>query len=177
VKEPLSDPTSLIAAGQLKSACEVSGGAFDLHRFGSDVLVYALGRGLLLVFGFVQVLIIPRYLSVEGYGYWQLFVLYASYAGILHLGFIDGILARWAGKDLAPVSSEIRIAFRFLLLEQLIVIPPLALLLYFLLHPPFQWIALMIVAYTFITNLATLFTFTACLPLLDRPQEPVLSAP
>lgn len=133
----------------------------NLWAFGSDVLVYALGQGLLLLFAFIQFLIIPKYLSVEDYGYWHLFMLYASYVGILHFGFIDGILVRWAGKELAQVGNEIKTAFRFLLLEQLIVIVPLVLLLYFLLLPPFQWIGLVILPYAFIINLATFFIFTA----------------
>jgi len=132
-------------------------GQFEIHAFGKDVLVYSLGNGLLLLFGFIQFLIIPKYLSVEGYGYWQLFMLYTVYVYILHLGFNDGILLRWAGKELDQVGSEIGIAFRFLLLEQVVAIIPLSLLFYFLIHPPLQWIWLMIVAYAFIMNLADLF--------------------
>ncbi|MBT9148095.1 MAG: hypothetical protein DDT32_01865 [Syntrophomonadaceae bacterium] len=138
----------------------MKGGTFDLRRFGSDVAVYATGQGLLLLFGFIQLLIIPRYLSVEDYGYLQLFMLYASYVGILHLGLINGIHVRWAGKELAQVGSEIKTAFRFLLIEQLVVIIPLALLLYFLLQPPFQWIGLVILIYALITNLAAFFMWT-----------------
>jgi len=91
--------------------------AFDLRTFSGDVAIFSLGNILLLVFGFIHTLIIPKYLSVEGYGYWQLFMLYGSYGGILHLGFIDGILVRWAGKKLPEIGSEIHIAFKFLLLE------------------------------------------------------------
>ena len=134
---------------------------FDLRAFGKDTLIYTAGQGLLILFGFIQLLIIPKYLSVEGYGYWQLFMLYASYIGILHLGFINGVHVRWAGKELAQVSREIKTAFRFLLIEQLIVITPLVLLLYFLLHPPFQWIGLVILIYAFVTNLAAFFMWTS----------------
>jgi len=133
---------------------------FEFQSFGKDVLIYSLGNGLLLVFGFIQVLIIPRYLSVEGYGYWQLFLLYSSFVGILHLGFIDGVLVRWAGRELAQISGEIKIAFRFLIVEQVVVVAPLGLLLYFLLPSPFQWICLMILAFAFVTNLAGFFMFT-----------------
>lgn len=136
-------------------------GHIDLRRFGTDVLVYSGGNAFLLVLGFIQLLIIPKYLSVEDFGYWQLFMLYASYVGILHLGFIDGIHVRWAGKELNQVGGEIKTAFRFLLLQQLIVIIPLALLLYFLLQPPFQWIGLMILICGFVTNLAAFFTWTS----------------
>ncbi|MCL0050752.1 hypothetical protein M1N22_02760 [Dehalococcoidia bacterium] len=139
----------------------MKGGAFDLHRFGGDIVVYSAGNGVLLLFGFIQFLIIPKYLSVEDFGYWQLFMLYGGYVGILQLGFIEGIYIKWAGKELAQVGHEIKPAFRFLLLEQLIVIIPLGLLLYILLQPPFQWIGLMILIYAFIFNLALLFMFTA----------------
>ncbi|MGB8707154.1 MAG: oligosaccharide flippase family protein [Dehalococcoidia bacterium] len=136
-------------------------GQFKVHAFGKDILIYSLGNGLLLLFGFIQVFVIAKYLSVEDYGYWQLFILYSTYVGLLHLGFIDGILMRWAGKELARVGDEIRTAFRFLILEQVVVIVPLALLLYFLIHPPVQWLWLMVLAYAFIMNLATFFAFTA----------------
>ena len=136
---------------------------FGLRAFGADVLTYSVGNGLLLLFGFIQVLIIPKYLSVEGYGYWQLFKLYATYVGILHLGFIDGILVRWAGKELNQVGNEIGPALKFLLLQQLITIIPLCLILHFFFasHQPFEWIALMILAYAFVINLVTFFRFTA----------------
>lgn len=136
-------------------------GQFGIHAFGKDILIYSLGNGLVLLFGIIQVFVIAKYLSVEGFGYWQLFILYSSYVGILHLGFIDGILVRWAGKELAQVGNEIRIAFKFLLLEQVTVIVPLGLLLYFLFSPPLKWIVLLILAYAFIMNLATFFMFTA----------------
>ena len=50
-------------------------GQLEIRAFGKDVLIYSLGNGFVLLFGFVQVLIIPKYLSVEAYGYWQLFIL------------------------------------------------------------------------------------------------------
>ena len=135
-------------------------GRFEARAFGKDVLVYAAGNGLLLIFVFIQSLIIPKYLPVEGYGYWQLFNLYCAYVGILHLGFLDGLLVRWAGKDLNQIGGEIKPAIRFLVLEQLAVILPLGLITYFLLQPPLQWIGLMIFVYAFIMNLTTFFIFT-----------------
>lgn len=137
----------------------VNAGRFKVQTFGKDVLVYAAGNGLLLVFGFVQSLIIPKYLPVEGYGYWQLFNLYGTYVGVLHLGLLDGLLVRWAGKDLNQIDGEIKPAIRFLVLEQLVIIIPLGLIAYFLLRPPLQWIGLMLFAYALISNLSYLFIF------------------
>ena len=136
-------------------------GQFGIYAFGKDILIYSLGNGLLLLFGLIQFFIIPKYLTVEDYGYWGLFMLYTTYVYILHFGFNDGILLRWAGKELSQVGDEIKIAFRFLILEQFAVIIPLALLLYFLIHPPLQWMGLMILACAFVINLADFFINTA----------------
>lgn len=135
-------------------------GRFEARAFGKDALVYSAGYGFIILFGFLYTLIIPKYLSMENYGYWQLFMLYSAYVGILHLGFNDGILVRWAGKGLNQMGGEIKIALRFLILEQLAVIIPLGLLTCFLLPPPFQWIGATLLIYAFIFNLATFFIFT-----------------
>ena len=135
--------------------------SFNLRAFSSDVLTFSIGQALLLIFGFIQILIIPKYLATEDYGYWQLFMLYGAYVGISHFGFIDGISVRWAGKELVEVGNEIKMAFRFLLLEQIIITAPLALLFYFLFNPLFKWIALTILVYAFIFNLTAFFRFTA----------------
>jgi len=68
---------------------------------------------------------------------------------------------RWAGKGLTQIGTEVRIAFRFLLSEQVVIIVPLSLLLYFILQPPFQWVGLMALAYAFIFNLVAFFMFIA----------------
>ena len=134
---------------------------FGIRAFGTDVLIYSAGQGILILFGFIQGLIVPKYLSVESYGYLQIFVLYSSYVGILHLGFIDGTFVRWAGKGIAQVGSELKTALRFLILELAVVIVPLCLVFYFLLEPPFQGIALMILAFAFVADLGFLFLFAA----------------
>ncbi|MFC1951004.1 oligosaccharide flippase family protein [Chloroflexota bacterium] len=137
------------------------GRQFNLRSFGSDALVYATGQGLLLIFGCIQWLIIPKYLSVADYSYWQFFLLYVSYVGILHFGFIDGAHVRWAGKGLNQIGNEIKIAFRFLLFQQLVIIIPIGVLIYFLLNPPFQWIGLLVLLYAFTVNLGVFFISTA----------------
>lgn len=44
------------------------------------------------------VLVIPKLLGVEEYGYWQLYMFYTSYVGFLHFGWNDGIYLRYGGK-------------------------------------------------------------------------------
>jgi len=133
---------------------------FNIRSFGSDVLIYSSGQILLLIFGLVQSLIIPKYLSTADYGYWQLFLLYTNYVGILHLGFLDGILVRWAGKNLEDLIEEIPMAFRFILLEQGIVIGTLILIIG-ITDLPSKALALAVLINAVIVNLLTFFLFTA----------------
>jgi len=135
-------------------------GNFNVRSFSRDVLIFSSGQVVLLIFSFIQSLIIPKYLPAADYGYWQLFILYISYAGILHFGFLDGISVKWAGKDLEDLKDEIPVAFRFILLEQGIILVILTLFLS-LIQIPFREIALTVLVNAVIVNLLWFFLFTA----------------
>ena len=45
-----------------------------------------------------MVMFVPKFLSVDDYGLWQLFLFYFSYLGFLHFGWEDGIYLRYAGR-------------------------------------------------------------------------------
>lgn len=146
----------------LKTEPEANG-EFNIRAFGRDVLVYSVGQGALLFLGFVQGIIIPKNLSPESYGYFQLFMLYTGYIGILHFGLLQGVLLKWAGKELTQVGKEIGVGFRLLVFQQLVTIIPLYLILRFVLKlgQPFEWIVLIALVYAFIYNVNTFFQFTA----------------
>lgn len=42
--------------------------------------------------------ILPKFISVADFGYWQYFLLVASYVGVLHFGFGDGIYLQLGGQ-------------------------------------------------------------------------------
>ena len=44
-------------------------------------------------------LLIPKIISVEGYGFYKTFTLYMTYVGIFHLGIADGIVLKYGGFD------------------------------------------------------------------------------
>lgn len=134
--------------------------SFDLRAFSSDALTYSFGQVTLLIFGFIQSLIIPKYLSTTDYGYWQFFLLCMTYVGILHLGFIDGILVTWAGKDIEVLREEIPKAFRFILLEQGVIVGSLVMIVGFI-DIPFKEIALAVLINTIICTLLAYFLFIA----------------
>lgn len=49
-------------------------------------------------------LLIPMLLSVEEYGYYKIYTLYIGYCGVLHFGFVDGILLNYGGQDIAQLD-------------------------------------------------------------------------
>src|SRR5258708_37062470 len=71
------------------------------------------GPAVASLFNILLVFLVPRLMSVEDFGYWRLFLLYAGYAGFLHLGFTDGALLRWAGRPLGAFRHEVSTSINF----------------------------------------------------------------
>ena len=59
-------------------------------------LIISIGNGFLL----------PKFLSVESYAALKTFLLYTSYIGILHLGYVDGIYIKYGGKTISEIDTE-----------------------------------------------------------------------
>lgn len=53
-----------------------------------------------------MVAFVPKFLSVDDYGLWQLFLFYFSYLGFLHFGWEDGIYLRYAGKRFEKLDCK-----------------------------------------------------------------------
>jgi len=123
--------------------------------------IVTLGGGTLLgaVFGTLLVFLIPRLVSVEDYGYWRLFVLYSGYVGVLHLGFADGALLRWAGKPLHEFHDELSPSVKFLTWQQLALILPGCLLAVLFLPPSLRFIGITTITFALVRNLATLLQY------------------
>jgi O-antigen/teichoic acid export membrane protein len=51
-------------------------------------------------------LLLPKFISVDSYAYWQLFVLYSSYIGILHFGFNDGAYLKLGGRKFVDIDRK-----------------------------------------------------------------------
>ena len=91
----------------------------------SDFATLGAGTALAAVFNTLLVFLIPRLVSVQEYGYWRLFLLYAGYVGFLHFGFVDGALLRWAGQTLETIHHDVGPSWKYLILQQAAVILPL----------------------------------------------------
>lgn len=126
--------------------------AADIATLGSGTLAAGL-MNVALVF------VLPKLLSVEDYGYWRAFGLYAGYAGLLHCGFADGALLRWAGRPLGDFEHEVRPAMRFLLAQQVLLLAPLSALAVLLLRGPARFVALAVAACALVFNETTILQF------------------
>lgn len=59
--------------------------------------------------------IVPKFISELDYSYWQVFVLYLSYVGILHFGLLDGLVLRYSQYDYEELDkSRILSQFQFM---------------------------------------------------------------
>lgn len=55
-------------------------------------------QGISLLTSIIVSFILPKYVSIEEFGYWQYFLLWASYVGVMHLGFGDGVYLKLGGQ-------------------------------------------------------------------------------
>lgn len=63
-------------------------------------LVYTLSsQGVSIILGILKVLILPFILGIEEFGYWQVYLLYVGYLGILSFGFNDGIMLKYGSLN------------------------------------------------------------------------------
>ena len=82
-------------------------------------MLYAFtAQGISLLMSLTVSLIIPKFLGVTEYSYWQLFLFYASYLGFFHFGLNDGLYLRKGGEqyeqlDFDSVGTQLKVAFGF----------------------------------------------------------------
>ena len=131
---------------------KLSSVAADIAKLGSGTLLAAL-------FNVALVFVVPRLISVEDYGYWKLFGLYAGYVGFLHFGYADGALVRWAGRTWGDFHHEIRPALNYLFWQHVIMLVPLCLIAALVLHGPLRFAIIAVAVYSLIMNEATLLQF------------------
>jgi len=140
-----------------------------------------MGSGTMLgvLFGVLQVFLIPRLVDVKDFGYWRLFYLYASYAGLLHIGVADGALLSWVGKPLDKIGCELPTALRFLILQQVVFAVLGSVVALILLHraPEARFVAVAALGFAVIFNVAALFQYSLQAGRHFIPVSVALTAP
>jgi O-antigen/teichoic acid export membrane protein len=131
-----------------------------LSALARDVAVMSAGTALTAIFNTLLVFLIPRLVSIEDFGYWRLFLLYAGYAGLLQMGFLDGVLLRWAGQPLATFHPEIRLSLKFLFWELIALLVPGGIIAGLALHAEARFVGLAVLAYAFFFNMTALLQYS-----------------
>lgn len=71
------------------------------------IVVVFLANIINLIINLLSGFILPKELSVETYAAIKTFQLYASYTGVLHFGFVDGIYLKYGGRNLSDIGTPI----------------------------------------------------------------------
>ena len=133
--------------------------------------IATLGTGTLLagLFNVALVFVVPKLISVEDYGYWRMFGLYAGYVGFLHFGFADGALLRWAGRPMEEFHHEIAPAVKYLFWQHVVVLAPLCAIATMALRGPLQFVSIAVAIYAVVVNEVMLLQFGLQSAKIFRP--------
>jgi O-antigen/teichoic acid export membrane protein len=128
--------------------------------FARHVLIFSFANLVSLVCNGFLSFLLPRWLSMEHYGYYRLFILYGGFSGILHLGLSDGALIRWAARSRQRMQAGIYHGLVFLLLQHLALLAPAVVILFlWFRHQPWFFLVWATMLYAVIWNTALLGQF------------------
>ena len=65
-----------------------------------------LAQGTYAIASALLTLVLPKMLGVEAFGYWQLFIFYAGYVGLFHLGLNDGLYLEYGGQRRSEIDKR-----------------------------------------------------------------------
>lgn len=86
-------------------------------KFTTNVIISLVAQLISSSVSFILTLIVPRYIDEYQYAYWQTYVLYAGYVGILHFGLLDGLVLRYSKYDYEELDkARLRSQFTILLI-------------------------------------------------------------
>ena len=92
------------------------GRQISTKKFAANVVVSVIAQIISLAVSFLLNLVIPKFIDEYAYSYWQMYVLYVGYVGVLHFGLLDGLVLRYGAYDYDELDrARIRSQFKFLL--------------------------------------------------------------
>ncbi|MDF2700952.1 MAG: integral rane protein, partial [Haloplasmataceae bacterium] len=124
-------------------------------------LIYVLTSNIINVsIGIAIGFVLPNLLTVDGFGYYQLFIFYSGYVGFFHFGFIDGIYLKYGGYNYEDINIETFRKYIFYLFFQQSIISILFIIMsYLFFSGDRQGIFVLVSINLFILNIITYFSF------------------
>lgn len=74
--------------------------------FSKDLAIVTGGNVLYLLAQIAVGLLLPLAMSVDDFGYYKVYTLYLTYCGLLHFGFVDGMLLRFGGRPYESLDKK-----------------------------------------------------------------------
>lgn len=84
-------------------------------KFAKNVIFSIIAQIISMAVSFILTLIVPRFIDEYQYSYWQMYVLYVGYVGVLHFGLLDGLVLRYSKYDYEELDKA-RLRSQFLIL-------------------------------------------------------------
>lgn len=84
-------------------------------KLAKNMAVSIAAQAVSLLVSFVMYLVVPSLVNEYTYAYWQMYMLYVSYVGVLHFGLLDGLVLRYGAYDYGELDKA-RIRSQFMLL-------------------------------------------------------------
>jgi O-antigen/teichoic acid export membrane protein len=123
---------------------------------------YTLSSNLVsLIASTLVILIIPKLIGVQQYGYWQLYLFYSLYVGFLHFGWSDGVYLRYGGKEYKDLNKPLFFSqyYMFLILQFILVVTIVSVSLFYSTDPNRLFIFQMLAINLFFTNMKSMLLF------------------
>lgn len=74
-------------------------------KFISNLSYAFVAQFISLFISMVVNLILPKFMGIESYSYWQLFIFYSQYIPFLHLGLNDGVYLKYGGVPYSQLNK------------------------------------------------------------------------
>ena len=75
-------------------------------KFTTNVILSIVAQIISLAVSFVLTLVVPKFIDDFQYAYWQMYVLYVGYVGVLHFGLLDGLVLRYSKYDYEELDKR-----------------------------------------------------------------------
>ncbi|QCS53921.1 lipopolysaccharide biosynthesis protein [Priestia flexa] len=80
------------------------------HKFVKSFSYTFFANLLSISVSLILILIVPKVMNLEDYGYWQLYIFYASYISYMSLGLTDGAYLRYGGYEYKELNKSVFIS-------------------------------------------------------------------
>ena len=80
----------------------------EKRKFMSNMSTTIFSQIFIMLISVILSFLLPKFLSVNNYSLWQVFVFYSSYTGVFLLGINDGFIIKNAGKEYKELKATLK---------------------------------------------------------------------